>query len=153
MQRNDVASAQEQFQRRDSSRASLLEIVIRDVWIDRCNAHSEHPREPGDPPSDFAESDDAEAVVAELVASGAILAIPDSLHELARVCRYSARERNHEPDHQLGDGIGVRAGKIEDGDSALASRHVIDVVSAARTLRDEGEPRRAIDHPPRDAIE
>ena len=115
--------------------------------------HTKHGRELCHAPADFPESDDTEAVVAELVASGAVLAIPDSAHELARICRHGARERDRESDHQLCDRIGVRTGKIEDGDSSLARRRVIDVVGAARPLRDELEARRAIDHPPRDAIE
>src|SRR5262249_24778802 len=134
-------------------RAALREIIVGDVGIDRASAHAEQCRKPRHAAPDFAEADDAQAEVAELVSLGAVVAMPPSVYQFARIRRHGEREGDHESDHQLGDRIGVRSGKIEDGDAALARGGVIDVVGAAGPLGDQLQARRALDDPASDAIE
>ena len=87
------------------------------------------------------------------MAGSAVLTIPDSALKLERVRRNGARQRDHEADHQLCDCVRIRTGKIDDRDAALVRGRMIDIVRATRPLCDELEPRRAIDHPSRHAIE
>ena len=68
MQREDVADAQQRFERVDANGASVGEVLIGDVWIERRHAHAECRRESRHPRADLAEADDAEAVVTKLVA-------------------------------------------------------------------------------------
>ena len=90
--------------------------------------------------------------MAQLVARGAVVALPDAARASRGVRRHGARQRDHEADHQLGDRVRVFAGHVDDGDAARARGLHVDVVGAARPLRDQLELRRRVDHAPGDAV-
>jgi len=113
----------------------------------------ERAREAGDARADVAVSDDAEDIVTHFVAGGAVVAVPRSLLHLSRVERERAREHDHLADDHLGDGVRVDAGEVNERDVALGECVEIDVVDAARALRDQLEGRRFREHLPRHIVD
>src|SRR5207253_11409346 len=101
---------------------------------------------------DLSQADDAEEMVAKLMTGGAVVTVPDAAGQLPCGRRDRARQRDDGSDHQLRDGVRVFAGKADNRDSAPACRIRVNVVDAARSLRDELQARRALDHAPGDPV-
>ena len=89
---------------------------------------------------DAAESQHTEPLTAKAARLREGLLVPLPGAQLRDVVRYSAIERQHQPERQLGDGNGVLARTVGDVDAARGRRRHVNRVVARPSAHDEGQP-------------
>ena len=122
--------------------------VYRQEGIIADDVHAQCGRIVGDQTADRAQTDDAEGLALDFGTDKLALALLHHLADLIAVAlegfrprgggQYVSGREDHRAQHQLGYGVGVRAGGVEDNDAlfrALVKRNVVD----ARARSCDGE--------------
>ncbi|KJL20307.1 hypothetical protein RN51_02523 [Microbacterium oxydans] len=137
VQRDDVGRA-EQIVDRGGFRPPRPHCVVGHERIGGEHARAEAAQARGDTLADSAEADDAHRGGAELPSAPHA---PVARAHPAVAVRHEPQRGQHETDRMIGHGVGVRAGGVRHGDSAIARGSEVDRLGAHSVAGDDLELR------------